>query len=486
MLPANDAGFNYVVGREREQRELLALLGQNDPVTSCIVLTGPSGCGKSVLLSSTFTQLQRLYGQKWILVSCLEGCCSPTHSISANVSSKLLFELIIHSVVSKYIPQSTKTAYRCDGSAAFVEILSDLLRTMKKADPISSVSLVLVLDQAEKLRDSDPLLLPLLVRLGSLVQDNLDLIDNRIDARLVTLLITRSPWEKFSSGTFHLEPVVFAMSSYSRDQMTQILLSLRPPEASELRFNRFVDLLLTVCFPVCRSAGEIIHLMQVNWPAFEEPVVKGLVGPDDEWGQWKLAQPTLKRSLATLYLRPQTSSTSCADGEGIIPATTLELPYFSRFMLIASFLASYNPREADKKFLVKNTGKLSTQRKRREKKTERTNALLQGPRLFPLDRLFAIFHAILRDQAEPTLCTSLLVSQVACLAALGLLSAASPANAIGGLYTTGMFSGSASLNDVDSLANPRYRCLLSFEAAKTIAQSLDFDLPAYLTDFCGV
>ncbi|KAA3682338.1 origin recognition complex subunit 5 [Paragonimus westermani] len=455
------SSYTHIFGRSDEQQTLIALLGQNDPITPCIVINGPSGCGKSLLLSTTLNDLERLCNQRWILISCLEGCSSASHSALSSTTPKPLFELILQSIRSKYASHFPISECRCDGAASFVVSLCSLLKALATNKP---TSLVIVFDQAEKLRDAGPLLLPLIVRLGSLVGEQLHRTGSVAHhSRVVSILVTRSPWEKFSSGTFHLEPVVVPVNSYSRDQMTQILHSLQPHDASQTRFRRFVDLLLTVCFPVCRNAGELIHLTKINWLAFEEPVVKGVIAPDDEWGQWKFAQPTLKRSLSNLYLRQQASA-----GAVNATVTSLELPYFTRFMLIAAFLASYNPREADKKFLVK------------------TKALLLGPRVFPVDRLLAIFHALLRNESEPVPHTSLLISQIASLTALGLLSATSPANVIGGLHTLGANMGSSSFCELDALANPRYRCMLSLETVKAVAQSVDFDLTAYLADFSGV
>ncbi|KAF8560480.1 hypothetical protein P879_03782 [Paragonimus westermani] len=473
------SSYSHIFGRSDEQQTLIALLGQNDPITPCIVINGPSGCGKSLLLSTTLNDLERLCNQKWILVSCLEGCSSASHSALSSAAPKPLFELILQSIRSKYLSHFPISECRCDGAASFVVSLCSLLKALATDKP---TSLVIVFDQAEKLRDAGPLLLPLIVRLGSLVDEQLHRTGSVAHhSRVVSILVTRSPWEKFSSGTFHLEPVVVPVNSYSRDQMTQILHSLQPHDASQTRFRRFVDLLLTVCFPVCRNAGELIHLTKVNWLAFEEPVVKGVIAPDDEWGQWKFAQPTLKRSLSNLYLRQQASI-----GAVSATVTSLELPYFTRFMLIAAFLASYNPREADKKFLVKNLGRRTSRMKRNEKNSEHTKALLLGPRVFPVDRLLAIFHALLRNESEPVPHTSLLISQIASLTALGLLSATSPANAIGGLHTLGANLGSSGFCEVDALANPRYRCMLSLETVKAVAQSVDFDLTAYLADFSGV
>lgn len=116
-----------------------------------------------------------------------------------------------------------------------------------------------------------------------------------------------------------------------------------------------------------------------------------------------------------------------------------------------------------------------------------TKALLNGPQAFPLDRLFAIFHALLRDESTPIPTSSLLLSQVACLTCLGLLNATNSAIVAGGFLTTGLGAISTGHNqsETDPLANPRYRCMLSYEAARAIAKSLDFDLPAHLTDFYG-
>ena len=75
----------------------------------------------------------------------------------------------------------------------------------------------------------------------------------------------------------------------------------------------------------------------------------------------------------------------------------IELPFYSKFLLIAAFLASYNPAKSDKRFFVKHHGK--------QKKTlssikakEKLNSQLTGPKPFPLERLLAIFYNIVEEQ----------------------------------------------------------------------------------------
>ena len=89
-------------------------------------------------------------------------------------------------------------------------------------------------------------------------------------------------------------------------------------------------------------------------------MARGLVAPDDEWGQYRYALPTLKRSLSTIYLRPEYDSIQASISEPEKSAGAdnqpksrgLELPFYTRYLLIAAYIASYNPKSADKKFFV--------------------------------------------------------------------------------------------------------------------------------------
>ena len=76
---------------------------------------------------------------------------------------------------------------------------------------------------------------------------------------------------------------------------------------------------------------------------------------------------------------------------------TIELPFYSKFLLIAAFLASYNPAKSDKRFFVKHHGKQrKTVSSMRTK--EKLNSQLTGPKPFPLERLLAIFYNIVEEQ----------------------------------------------------------------------------------------
>lgn len=84
---------------------------------------------------------------------------------------------------------------------------------------------------------------------------------------------------------------------------------------------------------------------------------------------------------------------------------SFDLPYYAKFFLIAAYLASYNPAKADRHIFVKNRGK---DRKKKRQKRKQPEQLL-GPKAFALDRLLAIFYAIIGEDVN---LTASLLSQV--------------------------------------------------------------------------
>merc|ERR1712088_54170 len=128
---------------------------------------------------------------------------------------------------------------------------------------------------------------------------------------------------------------------------------------------------------------------------------------------------------------------------------TIELPFYSKFLLIAAFLASYNPAKSDKRFFQKHHGK---QRKTSSsiRAKERMNSQLTGPKTFPLERLLAIFYNIVDERVNPT---ASIYSQLSSLVNLHLLTA------------MGM----------DMMDQPKYRCNIGLDFVRTIARPLQFD-----------
>jgi origin recognition complex subunit 5 len=60
---------------------------------------------------------------------------------------------------------------------------------------------------------------------------------------------------------------------------------------------------------------------------------------------------------------------------GLLNKSHVELPFYSKYLLIAAYLASYNPAKSDRKFFAKHSGK-GSRKSQQIKKSERVGCLL--------------------------------------------------------------------------------------------------------------
>ncbi|CAH7684581.1 origin recognition complex, subunit 5, partial [Phakopsora pachyrhizi] len=136
------------------------------------------------------------------------------------------------------------------------------------------------------------------------------------------------------------------------------------------------------------------------------------------------------------------------------------LPVVSRFLLISSYLASYNPVKSDLKlFFTGNEADRSKRGKSRGRKPKpgqeiikKTRQELLGPKPFSLQRLFAIFYAILDQEGYQNFYQIDSIQQV------------------GALINFYDFNS----NKIDSI---KFKCNLSLEHVLKICKSLNgFDL----------
>lgn len=99
----------------------------------------------------------------------------------------------------------------------------------------------------------------------------------------------------------------------------------------------------------------------------------------------------LKESLATLHLQETTSRQlkeiqrreNLESLEGVLKQNRrlhVELPFHSKYLLIASYLASYNPAKSDKRFFVKHHGKQRKTKAGIAAKERAVSSQLTGPK----------------------------------------------------------------------------------------------------------
>ena len=191
----------------------------------------------------------------------------------------------------------------------------------------------------------------------------------------------------------------------------------------------------------------------------EEALVEGIVPTEQETQQ--VIKRRRKGNIPSASLALILSLRNCP-----YLVTTLDLPYFSKFILCAAYLASYNPARQDPIFFMK-----STEKKRRRRggggtpgrvaKHRKIPRNLLHPSAFSLDRLLAILHAIVPHSVPQN---ADIYTQIATLASLRLLSRAGPP--------------AADLMD----SSTKWRVGVGWDIVNSLARSVGLEMADYLAE----
>eukprot|EP00058_Branchiostoma_floridae_P011778 XP_002597266.1 hypothetical protein BRAFLDRAFT_260887 [Branchiostoma floridae] len=436
--------YSSCPSRHYQVTQLLALFGQNNHL-SCprVFLYGPTGSGKSHVISSILNTLKLPHA----LVNCVE--C---------YTSRLLYDHILNQVaLVTPAPDNDYTNYsRCDNMNDFVKTL----RTVIEDRELQEETMYIVLDKAERLREMDMNILPAFLRLGELTGCN-----------VCVVLLTEIVWEKFRAGTGMCEPLVLHFPDYTKDELLEILSSDCPTGYTKDFYMSYINIVLSVFYMACRNLNEIRHLALLNFPKFCEPIKKGEATEEDVHKLWRNIEPHLRKALQTVYLREVSSAqwermqeeaatqeSSSANIKTLTGKVNMELPFYSKFLLIAAYLASYNPARTDRRFFLKHAGKMK-KTVQQMKRDERASSQLLGPKPFPLDRLMAIFYSIVEGKVAPT---ANIYSQISSLVTLRLMT---------------------QVGSDDQLDGAKFKCTVGLDFMRSIARTVNFDIIRYLYDF---
>lgn len=458
--------LNKVPCREEQLNVLFNLLGEGDECLPCsIFISGSMATGKTLCVNSALQSLN----YKHVVIDCIE-CYTP----------KVMFESILSGLEDEEID------VKCETLMDLTNGLNRLQETQIGYEPV-----IVVFDRAERLRSMDHNIMSSFLRLQELCKLN-----------ICTIFITQLVYENFYFKMGVREPIKLYFPNYNKEELFKIIFlhqklfihhllatyevdddikeELEKPEL----FANFLNAFLSVFYRPCRDLIELQHMACVNFMKYCEPIIENEINASDLSKLWRHISPILKSSLELLYLRISNSKptkpspgkeNSDADNipthnfentlkEELISTKTFaqsfELPYYAKFLLIASYLASYNPPKEDKRLFMKNHGK---QRKRlqqvraKAKITEKLNTQL-GPKVFTLDRLLAIFYAILEEKIG---LTSNLLAQIATLVELKLI---------------------AGSKEID-LDTAKYKCIVGYDFISAVAQTVGFNVRKYLYDF---
>jgi origin recognition complex subunit 5 len=404
----------------------------DEPMFPNLFIYGHVSSGKSYIIRHLLEYLNYNIS----IINCLE-----------HVSNKSMFErILIDLAPTKLTPTNGyKLPIKCEN---FVDFVSEIQCISKE----NSKPIVIVLEKCEKLRQKDGHLLPALLRLGELTQVN-----------MCTIFTSDVIWEKYIPKLGLYEPITIYFPQYNKNEMTEILLYLTQPDyCSDQFYNTYLNLFLSIYFRFCRDLNELRYMAEKNFVKYIEPVQSKTIEENDVSALWRNISNTFKENLEVIYLRVSTDDfdqqyKASSDIESVTKlALSFELPCYSKYLLIAAYLASYNPAKEDKRLFVKAA---DTKKKKVGRKKKITKMIIrEGPQSFTLNRLLAIFCSIIDTNID---LNAVLLSQVPSMCQLGLLSMIGDYN----------------------IDEAKYKCCVSFEFIMVISRNVGFELKKYLYDF---
>lgn len=452
-------------GRTSQIEQLFSLYGNsNEPFPNCVFVSGGPSTGKTSIIMNLLEKLDIKYA---------------SINLFECYTSKILFETLLNKLSGHTIDPRTGQPYaKCDN-------MMDFLYYLNKCENAADLSRsVIVLDKAEQLRNMDSNLLPAFLKFFEISGYPISVI-----------LVSEIVFQKFYTKLNIVEPLKIFFPQYIKDELLEILArdyqqaiedvysnrEWKKTELDEDFYRDYLNVFLSVFYRACRDLSELRYMAKLNFVKYCEPIIKDEKATNNSIALWRHIAPILKTTIEVLYLRISSvnhenkyeiNKSDFSDArvqkqfsfskENL--AQSLELPFYAKYLLIAAYLASYNPAKEDKRLFMKYHGK-KQKTKRDVKNKSKVSELLStqlGPKAFSFDRLLAIFYAILDDKVAFN--NNLLV-QVSSLVQLQLLTA---------------------LSDNYNLDGQKYKCSVGFDFIQAISKMVGFNIRKYLVDFSHI
>ncbi|KAF2182865.1 hypothetical protein K469DRAFT_751988 [Zopfia rhizophila CBS 207.26] len=407
--------------REFQIQQLASLYFSNLPSPPLLIAHGLTATGKTSIIKS----LLALSTIPHTIIN-LQECITGRHLLERTVSSVL-------DALDEYNDEriDRRPYSRTENLSVLANHLQKILEGHKK--------FVLVFDGIDKQREAPYTFLPGLARFSELIP------------ALSLILITTLPisLELRKPGTPHLP-----FPPYSRSSLLTIL-SQNPPkifltQPSEEQYPDYTpDLaaeddawlwgrfLGAVYDSLSKHTGrDLVSFRNTSlrlWRDFVAPVVDGTFGTRDfsrlmvnRRHIFQGEEAVLDRIISSQNAEnesAQTHSTAIIKKKRDV-GMQHDLPYYSKYLLISAYLASYNPSRTDSTYFMKHTDRRKNKRKvntnagATKSKHRRIARHLLTPSPFPLDRVLAIFRGLI-DGPVPQLAD--IYTQIATLTSMRLL-----------------------------------------------------------------
>ncbi|XP_051154169.1 origin recognition complex subunit 5 [Leptopilina boulardi] len=419
-----------IICRDNIIRRFYSLIAPNEPLPEFIFAYGHIASGKSLIIQSIVNHLK----YKYSVINCVD------HLTNKHMFEDILMDLTDINLKSE---DNFKSPFKVDSLMDFILQLRFLFTN--DDDPI-----IIIFDKCEYLRDK-PILFRSLLRLRELSEMN-----------VCPIFVTDLTWDKFFSIIKIKMSIKFYFPPYTQQETARILLFYKPKGCDETFYKNYLNLFLSVFYRFCRDLNELRYMASINFEKYIEPITDGKCTSDDNKSLWLNVVNVFKKNLEVIYLRVssddfvQNEQLSNEIGSITKLAQSFELPIYAKYILIASFLASYNPVKEDKYLFMKGTKK---RRKRAHVSMKKQVLNTQtGPKTFPFQRMLSIFCCIVEEDVD---INTKVISQVPTMCELGLLTPVGDSN----------------------IDEPKFKCCVSYDFAMVISKIINFPLKNYLYDF---
>ncbi|XP_029168231.1 LOW QUALITY PROTEIN: origin recognition complex subunit 5 [Nylanderia fulva] len=420
---------NSIICREKIIARLYSLIGAaNEPMPESIFVYGHMATGKSLIVRNLLDYLK--YNVSYI--NCME-----------HLGSKHIYNYILSDLTASVKESSADMPLKCN-----CDNFMDFILALKKISHRDTRPIVLVFDKCHRIRHFDVTFLPAILRLRELSCIN-----------ICTIFISEIAWDNFNTKIGMLKPIKIYVPQYTKDELVRLLLLDKPAKKYDEDFYKnYLNLFLSVFFRFCRDLNELRYMAKINFTKYIEPIESKQIEPNNVAALWRNISATLKSNLEIIYLRVSTNDFLQPDQQisREIESTTklalsFELPFYAKYMLIASYLASYIPSKYDKDIFMKQCSK--RKKKVRSVKKARDIDSQKKSRVFTISRMLAIFCAILDERID---INANLLAQISTMCQLGLLSVVG--------------------DNVLQLDEPKFKCCASHDFVTVLAKTVGFDI----------
>jgi len=407
--------------------------------------------------------------------------------------------VVVMPSASERLLRSRAAADSVRARASDVTSVAELARHLRATAPPSATTFLLI-DSAHRLAELDPSAVAALLRLPELTHR----------AVCPVLITSSAPAVLGALDRSDRRPLAVRLRAPTPAAVAAAVAGDVPEGAAPAVFAAFSRHVTALFTPLCgRRIDEISYCARTLWPGFvaslaahggdarDDAATSGAAltsalrasQPDALRLRTRLfhhdAQPAMAASAAST--QPELSSATAASSSSLaataapalprtapeaqllLPSDGVELPYITKFVLLAAFAASCNPPDLDTRFFARGgSGRSRKQRRSRRSAAKRAKDALQhvlGPRSFPLDRLLCITHALLGltegQIAAEGVSTGSLQSELATLVSLNLVERA---------------SASAELDA------PKFRCIAGKVTVDAVASSTGVELHRFVYD----